>query len=52
MRLGVVQRRRGSRLQAGGTLLIRWNASVFRVVIAVAAFVTLAIGSGAGARWN
>jgi hypothetical protein len=31
--------------------VIRWNASFFRVAVAIAAFASLAIASGAGARW-
>ena len=32
--------------------MIRWNARVARVAVSVAAFVSLAIASGAGARWS
>jgi hypothetical protein len=31
--------------------VIRWNARFMRVAVAVAAFASLAIASGAGARW-
>ena len=32
--------------------MIRWNARFMRVAVSVAAFVSLAVASGAGARWN
>lgn len=32
--------------------MIRWNARLLRIAIAVGAFVALAIASGAGARWT
>jgi hypothetical protein len=31
--------------------MIRWNAKLMRIAIAVASFASLAIASGAGARW-
>jgi hypothetical protein len=32
--------------------VIRWNPRLIRVAIALGAFVSLAIASGAGARWS
>jgi hypothetical protein len=32
--------------------MIRWKTSYMRVAIAVAAFVSIAVASGAGARWS
>jgi hypothetical protein len=32
--------------------MIRWNARFMRVAVSVAVFASLAIASGAGARWN
>jgi hypothetical protein len=31
--------------------MIRWQAKLFRVAVAIAAFAALAIGSGADWRW-
>jgi hypothetical protein len=36
----------------GGTAVIRWKARYIRVAIALAAFATVAIAGGAGARWT
>ena len=32
--------------------MIRWNARYVQLVVAVASLVSLAIASGAGARWS
>ena len=32
--------------------MFRWNARFMRIAVAVASFVTLAVASGAGARWH
>jgi hypothetical protein len=32
--------------------MIRWNTRYMRVAVAVASLVSLAIASGAGARWS
>jgi hypothetical protein len=39
-------------LDHGGSAVIRWNVRLMRAAIALAAFVVVAIGSGAGARWS
>ena len=31
--------------------MFRWNARCMRIAVAVASFVSLAVASGAGARW-
>jgi hypothetical protein len=36
----------------GGTAVIRWKVRYMRVAVAVAAFASIAIASGAGARWS
>jgi len=35
-----------------GVHMIRWNARVMRITAAIASLVSLAIASGAGARWG
>jgi len=32
--------------------MFRWNGRFFRISVAIASFVTLAVASGAGARWQ
>jgi hypothetical protein len=32
--------------------MFRWNARLMRIAVAVASLATLAIASGAGARWQ
>ena len=32
--------------------MLRWNPRLLRVALALATFATLAIASGAGARWS
>jgi hypothetical protein len=32
--------------------MIRWNPRILRIAIAVGAFVSFAIASGAGTRWS